>query len=265
MKKLAFAAALLLAWSGCTQPDPAAEKAAIEGSVRGFYTAIEKYDIAGVRSYLASDFAGFEDGKPTNADYFTSQLEAFPGGSIKFNMEFVRTDPGVDLGHTIVKFDADIVLNGQKTKSITYENYILKKIDGKWLITAYHSTHLNAPKRLDPGCIIRIVCQEEVELQPGVTMEQVKDFRHNRVVPFYNALSEDIQLIPVKGLRGEKAGKTGNLYYISSQKVRDAIWPEEGKLSPEGQERFDKLKPLSEDRAKLFNVKKSTYTDWMVE
>ena len=71
MRKLAFAAALLLVMPGCTKPDPAAEKAAIEGAVRGFYTAIEKYDVAGLKTDL-------------------------PGGPVLFDWSKTHIDPAVE-------------------------------------------------------------------------------------------------------------------------------------------------------------------------
>lgn len=265
MKKLVFIATLLFFAAGCSQPDPATEKLAIEGAVKGFYAAIEKSDATALKSFCTPDFAGFEDGQAFNIDTFISILGTMEPGSIKIIMDFVRTDVGRDLSHCIIKFDGRFIMNKKPVHAITYENYILKKTDGKWLICAYHSTHLNGPKQLTSGCILGLHTYDKLDLKPGVTLAQAEDFWFNRFTPAFNKLTDEMQVIPLRGDRGEGKDKFGYIVYIASGQVRDSNWNAEGKPTPKGEELFKKMAPIFEEQDKLFKVNKDIYTDWIVE
>ena len=264
MKKLVAIATMLLLATGCTQPDPATEKNAVEGAIKGFYAAAQKNDVAALKSFCTPDFAGFEDGQAFDFDGFMAMFQTVEPGTFKPVLDFVRTDCGRDLSHSIVKFDATLVMNKKPLHLKTYENYILKKIDGKWLICAYHSTHLNGPKQLASGCILGLHTLGKIDLKPGVTLAQVEDFWLNRFIPAFNQLTDELQTIPLRGQRGEGKDQFGYIFYIASEQVRNSYWEAEGKQTQKAIDLFQKLGPVYEEQSKLYSTTTDPYTDWKV-
>ncbi len=53
---------LLIVLLGCTQKATDADKASVEATIKGFYTALEKFDYNAMNSYLTPEFRFFEDG-----------------------------------------------------------------------------------------------------------------------------------------------------------------------------------------------------------
>ena len=265
MKNLIAIATLLFFAAGCSQPDPAAEKDAIEGAIKGFYGAAQKNDVTALKSFCTPDFTGFEDGQAFDFDGLMAMFQTVEPGTFKPELEFVKTEVGRDLSHSIVKFDATLVMNKKPLHLKTFENYILKKMEGKWLISFFHSTHLNGPKQLASGCILGLHTYDKLDLKPGVTLAQAEDFWFNRFAPAFNKLTNEMQVIPLRGDRGEGKDKFGYIVYIASGQVRDSNWNAEGKPTPKGEELFKKMTPIFEEQDKLFKVNKDIYTDWIVE
>jgi len=67
---------------------------------------------------------------------FGKSLEGWTG---QINMDFVSTEIDRDFAFIIVKFDAVWSKEPSKMVFKTTENYILNKVDGKWLIHFWHS------------------------------------------------------------------------------------------------------------------------------
>ena len=266
MKNSILIAILLLLTFGCKQKPTEADKASAEATIKEFYSSMEKLDFDKLKTYCTPDFSGFEDGTVSNSiDEFITIVKSFGFASIQVKMDFVKTDVTKDMAHSIVKFDGNFSNAKMKMNLQTFENYILKKIDGKWLISFYHSSRLNAPQRLEKGSVLGIHLFNNIELKPGVTMAQVEDFILNRYVPEFNFRSGEIKVIPLKGIRGENKDKLAVLMYVTSDDVRNTIWEAEGKFTQKGQELSKKLEPILQEEEKLFTLKKDKYTDWEVE
>jgi hypothetical protein len=266
MKNSILIVILLLFSFGCKQEPTEADKASAESTIKEFYSSMEKLDFDQLKTFCTPDFSGFEDGLVSNSiDEFIAMVKSFGFTTIQIKMDFVKTDISGNMAHSIVKFDGQFSNAKAEMNLKTFENYILKKIDGKWLISFYHSSRLNAPQRLDKGSLLGIHVFSNIELKPGVTMAQAEDFLLNKYVPAFNLLSDDIKAIPLKGLRGENKDKLAVIMYLTSDDVRNTLWEAEGKYTQKGQEIFKKLEPILQEEDKLFIIKKDQYTDWRVE
>lgn len=256
---------LLLSF-GCSQKSSEADKASAEATIKGFYASMEKLDFDQLKMFCTTDFSGFEDGIVSNSiNEFVTIVKSFGFTTVQIKMDFVKTDVTRDMAHSIVKFDGQFSNSKMQMNFKTFENYILKKVNGKWLISFYHSSRLNAPQRLDKGSLLGIHIFSNIELKPGVKMAQAEDFMLNKYVPEFNLLSEDIKVIPLKGVRGENKDKLAVIMYLASDDMRNTLWKSEGKYTQKGEELFKKLEPILQEEEKLFTIKKDQYTDWRVE
>lgn len=266
MKNYLLLFSLILTTYGFAPQDSNTDTTNAEASIIGFYTALEKHDLTALKAYCTPWFHAIEDGQNMNSlDEFIEKAEAFLAYSPKFKLEFVKTDLGTDMGISIVKFNVALTKNNSQTQLKTIENYLLKKVDGKWLIDFFHSTHLSDARKLEKGSIMGIHLLNGIEMKPGVTQEQVEHFVFHRFVPAFNNLTGEIQVIPLKGLRGEYKDKLGFIMFLSSDDVRNSLWSDEGVLTPKGQEVFNKLEPVLKEQDKLFINNNDPYTDWRVE
>jgi hypothetical protein len=143
MKNLILFTSFLVLIFGCAKPDPETEKANAEAALRGFYDAVEKFDNAAMRSYCAEDFNGIENGHVyNNIEEFIKMAESFEGYTGQIKMDFVKTEIVKDFAFLTVKFDAVWTKEPTKMFLKTIENYILKRVNGKWLIHFWQSTYL---------------------------------------------------------------------------------------------------------------------------
>lgn len=264
MKNFLLLVLMVLLLLGCTRKPTEADKAAAEDAVKGFYAAIEKQDFDQMKTYCAPDFNGFEEGFVQSSDDFAQMLKSAGFTSIQIHLDFVRTDVSGDLGHCVVKFDVRFNSANARLHAKTFENYLLKKIDGKWLISFYQSAHLNGPGKLQMGSIVGLHVMSDIELKPGVTMAQVEEFMAKKFVPAFNDSIDGIQAVMLRGLRGEQKDEPGFIMYLGSDAVRNSIWGAEGVLTPKGQQLFGKIQPLIDERDQLFTFKKDHYTDWEI-
>jgi hypothetical protein len=141
--KLFLIVAITTLFTGCFKPDPEREKANAEATVRHFYDAAENFDYERMRTFCTANFHVIEAGQTFKSlDEFTEMFKFLEGTKAKHNIEFVQTD--IDRNHAflIARFDAAFVKENARWDFKTIENYILKKIDGKWFIDFFHSTHL---------------------------------------------------------------------------------------------------------------------------
>jgi hypothetical protein len=143
MKNYFVIATLLLMSLGCNQKPTEADKTGAEAAIKGFYSALEKFDYEQMKSFCAPDFSGYENGKTSNSiDDFIAAAKPYEGTAVHINLDFVQTDVGKDMAHSIVKFNAHFKNEKLEMNLKTFENYFLKKIEGKWLISFYQSSYL---------------------------------------------------------------------------------------------------------------------------
>jgi hypothetical protein len=143
MKNLLLFTSFLLILFGCAKSDPAAEKANAEAAVKGFYNAATKFDYAAMRTFCTEDFNGIENGHIyKNLDEFLEMTKFLEGSKGQINMDFMQTNIAGDVAFLVIKFDAVWTKEPNKWFLKTIENYILKKVNGKWLIYFWQSSYL---------------------------------------------------------------------------------------------------------------------------
>ncbi len=103
----------------------------------------------------------------------------------------------------------------------------------------------------------------EIELKPGVTMEQFQDFYINEAIPAFEKAREGWKVYLVKGIRGENEGKLGLIIVIETEDARDRYYNEDNTLSELGEESSKKWAPVREKMEELITFK-ATFTDWLV-
>jgi hypothetical protein len=143
MKNLLLFTSFLLILFGCAKSDPAAEKANAEAAVKGFYDAATKYDYTAMRTFCTEDFHGIENGHVyKNLDEFLEMAKALEGSKGQINMDFMQTNIAGDFAFLVIKFNAVWIKEPYKWVLNTIENYILKKVNGKWLMYFWQSSYL---------------------------------------------------------------------------------------------------------------------------
>lgn len=143
MKNFVLFASFLFIIFGCAKSDPEVEKANAEAAVKGFYDAAVKFDFEAMRAFCTEDFHGIENGHVyNNLDEFFEMAKSFEGSQGLINMDFIQTNIDRDLAFLIIKFNAVWTNEPNKWVFNTIENYILKKVDNKWLLQFWQSTYL---------------------------------------------------------------------------------------------------------------------------
>jgi hypothetical protein len=105
-----------------------------------------------------------------------------------------------------------------------------------------------------------------VTLSSNVTMDQFKKYYFNNYVPEFTRLFK-VNIVEVNGVRGTDVKKSDNdmaILFIFEPKARDKYFEADGKLNKLGDELFAKLKPYTDELAKLGKFT-STYTDWEIQ
>ena len=146
MKKVNFILGVFLLFAACTTTDLKQDALDAEAAIKGFYAAVEEFDYEAMATFCTSDFSAYEEGFPfSDLEGFVGILKSFEGAEGNVNMNFVKTEIMGDMAFSVVEFDALWTIGAVKMAFKTYENYILKKVDGKWLMHYFHSTHLPDP------------------------------------------------------------------------------------------------------------------------
>lgn len=266
MKNYVLIVALLLLSLGCTQQNSEADKAGAEAAIKGFYGALEKLDFSALPSYCTPSFHSIEDGNMYNSiDDFINAIKSMGVSSVQIKMDFVKTEVDKDMALSIVKFDGSFETSNGKMNAKTIENYVLKKVQGKWLIDFYQSTYLSKAPKLEKGNILGIHVLKDIKLSPGVTMQQVEEFLLNKYIPAFNELAGDVKVFAFKSMRGESEGITAIAYYLNSVETLNKYWPSEGVQSEEAKALFQKIQDLQTEFYKMVTIKKDFYNDWQVE
>ena len=143
MKNLLLLTSFLFILFGCAKSDPEAEKANAEAAVKGFYDSAVKFDYVAARTFCTEDFHGIENGHVyKNLDEFFEMAKSLEGSKGQINMDFMQTNIAGDVAFLIIKFNAVWTKEPHQWFFNTIENYILKKVNGKWLIYFWQSTYL---------------------------------------------------------------------------------------------------------------------------
>lgn len=146
MKQFFIFLALALVLTACQKPNPEAEKANAEAAINEFYAKAQQFDFEAIKTLCTPDFSAFEDGMYFNSiDDFIQVFQGFEGATINIKTDFVKTEVSGNIATSIVKFDASFTNGPIVIHFDTYEDYILKKVDNKWLLHYFHSSHLPDP------------------------------------------------------------------------------------------------------------------------
>jgi ketosteroid isomerase-like protein len=266
MKKSIFLFAVIFATMSCNKVDINAEKTNVEAAVKGFYAAFEKLDYDSLGTFCTPTFTAFEAGTTfPDLKTFVDMIKSFNIQSFKVGVEFSNTNVVGDMAYTVADFEANYSAGNKEFNLKTKENYILKKINNKWLIDYFHSTHLSDAPMLAKGSMLGFHVIKAITLKPGVTTDQAEEYLVNTYILQFNKISPDIKLLALKGLRGAEKDKMGVAYIFASDDVRNRLWETEGKLSPAGEEYFKKFDALNAEAGKLYTIDSTVYTDWVVK
>ncbi|RIJ48370.1 nuclear transport factor 2 family protein [Maribellus luteus] len=166
MRRLFFIAGIALFVLGCTAPDPEQEKAKVETAIQEFYAAAQKFDFEAIPTFCTTDFTAFEDGMFfNNINDFMDVFKSLEGATIDMKLNFVKTEVSGNMATSVVEFDAHFIKDPAKIHFTTYENYVLKKEDGKWLLHYFHSSHLPNPEDTDFATVHLLKIPEDLSIE----------------------------------------------------------------------------------------------------
>ena len=114
------------------------------------------------------------------------------------------------------------------------------------------------------GSLLGIHVLDEPSLNAGVTIKQFEDFYYNKYIPEFQKLFTELEVIPLKGLRGEHVDKAGMIVFMKNEKVRDMYWNEDGSYNETSLALLEKMAPLMEE-ANSMGTMVDLYTDWLVK
>jgi len=146
MKKLFILIGLITVFVSCKVTNQEEEKKNVEAAITGFYDAVQQFNYEAVPTFVTSDFGAYEQGYTySDIDGFVEALRGFEGSKVDMKLDFVKTEVSGDMAFSIVTFDLSVTKDPVLLHFKTYEDYVLKKVDGNWLIQYFHSTHLPDP------------------------------------------------------------------------------------------------------------------------
>ena len=114
------------------------------------------------------------------------------------------------------------------------------------------------------GNLLGIHVVDEMTLKQGVSSEQAENFFYNTYIPALQKNFSKIDIIPMKGIRGEHGDKMGLIIVMKSEKDRSIYWNEEGSLNETGQSQLAKMQPVIDEMTNLM-TSTDVYTDWLVK
>jgi len=146
MKKLFILVGLVILFVSCKLSNPEEEKKNVEATITGFYDAVQQFNYEAVPTFVTSDFGAYEEGYTyADIDEFVNVLRSFEGAKTDMKLDFIKTEVSGDMAFSVVTFDISVTKDPVLLHFQTYEDYVLKKVDGNWLIQYFHSTHLPNP------------------------------------------------------------------------------------------------------------------------
>lgn len=107
----------------------------------------------------------------------------------------------------------------------------------------------------------------DIELKPGVTMEQVADYYENTFFPTVNKQAKGVAKgYLVKGRRGEAVDRLATMWVFPSEAARSKYFNEDGSLTAAGKLTAEVMDALNTDLEKLATITYSEgFTDWVVQ
>jgi hypothetical protein len=117
---------------------------------------------------------------------------------------------------------------------------------------------------MQKGSLLGFHVVDEPSLNAGVTIKQFEDFYYNKYIPEFLKLFTELEVIPLKGLRGEHVDKVGMIIVMKNEKVRDMYWNEDGSYNEASLALLEKLAPMLEEMNNM-GTAVDLYTDWLVK
>ncbi|MBK3516120.1 nuclear transport factor 2 family protein [Carboxylicivirga marina] len=165
MKKLIILLGIASVITACTTIDQQQDIQNAEASIKGFYTAVVDFNYDELPEFCTDEFSAFEEGFDFGTiDGYINTLKSMEGMAIDIDLNFVKTEIVGDIAHSIVEFDASFTKGAVMIAFQTYENYILKRVNNKWLLHYCHSTHLADPDDKAYSSIHLMKISEELPL-----------------------------------------------------------------------------------------------------
>jgi len=172
MKKLALLTLVSIFVFACQTTDPEQEITSAENSLNAFYTAMENFDYNAMRTLATPDFSVFETGfDHSDIEGFIASVKSMEGATVKTTLDFKNAEVSGNMAFVVLNFHATITFGAANMNVDAYENYILKKEGGKWLLHYVHSTHLPDPSDNNLASLHLLKVPEDLsleELQNGI-------------------------------------------------------------------------------------------------
>ena len=102
-----------------------------------------------------------------------------------------------------------------------------------------------------------------INLKPGVTIDQFKDFYVTKVIPEFEKNFPEAKGYLVKSIRGELNNTFGVLWVFPSEAARDKYFDKE-ELNDTGKAADARTQPILKELEKL-GTSTSKYVDWVVQ
>jgi hypothetical protein len=104
----------------------------------------------------------------------------------------------------------------------------------------------------------------QIDLKPGVTMEQFTDFCIKTYLPEAEKIEPGMKVYLVKGIRGEHKNSYGLIFIYESEQIRNKFNNDDGNPTDLQKSILEKYKPLNEKLLTLATVN-TWYNDWIVQ
>jgi hypothetical protein len=144
MKNYVFLIVMFLFFSGFSKPIPNPGIEDAMQSINGFYEAMSSFNHQKIGNYCTSEFSVIDNAVYYKSlEEFVELIKTFEGSKMKYSMKVENSRMESKSGLIILTFDVDIEMGEQKMHITALENYVMKKVKGKWLIDFIHSSPTN--------------------------------------------------------------------------------------------------------------------------
>ena len=126
--------------------DVEAEKQDVEKVIRDFYDAASTQNFQGIRDLCTDDYILFESGQVMNVEDFINFITPFKGATMTYNLEDVKINVEGSVAWMRMRSKAEMTMGEQVMNHEWLESAVLKKQEGIWKITFYHSTTVEPPE-----------------------------------------------------------------------------------------------------------------------
>lgn len=152
------------------------------------------------------------------------------------------------------------IYEGKEISRIQERVLHLVKVNGIWKIDqmVIHGVVENSKQLVPKG----MVCCWNYTLNSDVQTEEFERFVLDEYIPAFEKHFAGIEMILVKGERGENINRYRIMLIMDSVDERNDWWPAEGETSEKNAAASEKMKDLS-DRMRTM-VASGTFTDWVI-